>query len=152
MDLMIKAIMSGFSSLAFALYFNSNKRMLLPAFIEGLIGYLVFTLIYRGFQTEIGGTLIASLVIGIVGEFFSRYLKSPVTTFIIPGVIPLVPGSKIYYTMYYLVSNESYRAFLFGKDTLFIAGAISLGLLFASIFSKSLLMVRRREGISSYRP
>lgn len=72
-------------------------------------------------------------------------MKKPGTIFLIPSIIPLVPGSKIYYMMYHLVMNESLKSYEYGRDTFLIAGAISLGVLFPSVFSKSIISVRRRR-------
>ncbi len=39
-------------------------------------------------------------------EIMARVLKTPTTVFMIPALLPLVPGSRLYYTMFYLFSGE----------------------------------------------
>ena len=39
-------------------------------------------------------------------EIMARVLKTPTTVFMIPSLLPLVPGSRLYYTMFYLFSGE----------------------------------------------
>ena len=39
-------------------------------------------------------------------EIMARALKTPTTVFMIPSLLPLVPGSRLYYTMFYLFSGD----------------------------------------------
>lgn len=68
----------------------------------------------------------------------SRILKSPVVIFMIPGIIPLVPGSLAYKAMQQLVTlnfTEANNTFI---RTILIAGSIALGLLLSDQLSKTL--------------
>ena len=55
-------------------------------------------------------------------------LKSPTTTYLVPAIIPLIPGSGLYYTMNYAVRGEwdefSARGLLTLKLTLALAAGI----------------------------
>ena len=51
------------------------------------------------------------------------------TIFIIPGILCLVPGAKIFYTMEALLRNDVQDMAQIGVETLMMAGAIALGLL-----------------------
>lgn len=52
------------------------------------------------------GNMIATAVPCVYCEIMARVLKTPTTVFMIPTLLPLVPGSRLYYTMIYLFSGQ----------------------------------------------
>ena len=58
----------------------------------------------------------------------------PVTIFLVAGIFPLVPGAGIYWTAYYVVTDQLAKASDRGFQTLKIAVAIVLGILFVFEF------------------
>ena len=131
--------------LGFAGYFNDkHKPTLLATALSGGLAFLILY-IFSLYGHDILGTFIASLFIGIFGETLSIRLKTPSTIFITPAIIPLVPGAGMYYTMLHFVNEEFSQMISSGAQTIFIAGSIAMGILVASIFSKSLKRMRRRN-------
>lgn len=124
--------------IGFAGYFNVKlKFILIPIALSGGISFLVFN-IFVHFNYNIVGTFIAALLVGIMGERLSVKFKTPSTVFITPGIIPLVPGSGMYYTLLNFVNEDFMQMLNVGTNTLFSAGSIAMGILIGSIFSKSL--------------
>jgi len=78
----------------------------------------------------------ASIIIGIYSEIMARILKSPVTTFAVCAMIPLVPGNGMYYTMYESVNGNAAKALSTGVQTMASAGAIAVGVLLVSSVTK----------------
>ncbi len=78
-------------------------------------------------------------------EIVSRYLKTVVTSILIPGLIPLVPGSGIYHTMLSIIEKKPMEAFFKGIDTLNIAGAIALGIIVISSTVKIFKDIKKRS-------
>ena len=52
------------------------------------------------------------------------------TIFLVSGIIPLVPGAGIYYTVYYMVTNQLAEASRRGMESVKVAFAIVLGIVF----------------------
>jgi uncharacterized membrane protein YjjB (DUF3815 family) len=50
--------------------------------------------------------MIATAVPCVYCDAMARVLKTPTTIFMIPTLLPLVPGSRLYYTMFYLFSGQ----------------------------------------------
>lgn len=73
--------------------------------------------------------MIATAIPCVYCEIMARVLKTPTTVFMIPTLLPLVPGSRLYYTMFYLFSGEQ-ELFL---DTMLIAVKICTGIAVAII-------------------
>ena len=63
-------------------------------------------------------------------ELMAKALKTPATLFVIPAIIPLVPGGSLYYTMSYAVHRDVANARLYGTRTLETALAIAAGISF----------------------
>lgn len=80
------------------------------------------------------GAVIASFAATIAVVLLSRitaiWKKCPVTIFLIAGIFPLVPGAYVYWTAYYLVTDQIMLALEKGYMAVKIAFAIVLGIVF----------------------
>jgi len=74
-------------------------------------------------------------MVNIFSEIFARLLKNPVPIFLIPGIIPLVPGAGMYNTMTALIKNNFDTAIKTGIQTLLIAGSIAIALMLVTSFN-----------------
>lgn len=131
-------IYSFISTIGFSVIFNIPKGLILKSGMVGGIGWLVYYISSLFFSNSIISTFFASLTVGILGELSARYYKKPATVFIIPGIIPLVPGAGMYYTMLALIEENFYAAATKGTETIFIAAAISTGLIVSTTLSRSI--------------
>ena len=75
-------------------------------------------------------------------EVMARVFKAPVTGFLTIGILPLVPGGGIYYTMEYCVSGETSQFIETGIHTFAIAGALAIGVLVVSSLVRLFHMMR----------
>ena len=76
----------------------------------------------------------------------ARLLKTPTTTFIITALIPLIPGSSLYYTMSYAFQSDLEKFMHKGIYTLELASSLALGVIIASAFIK---LIFRKNRLSS---
>ena len=74
-------------------------------------------------------TFAATCVIVLLSRVFAVIRKCPTTLLLVPGIIPLAPGSAIYYTAYYFVRNDTAKAGEYGFMTIKLALAIVLGII-----------------------
>ena len=68
----------------------------------------------------------------IYAEVFARVHKTPVTIYLVAGLISLVPGSGIYRTMEYCVMGENQLFWETGLYTLEIASVIGFAMICVS--------------------
>ena len=126
----IQFIVSMIATLSFAVLFCAPKPELIFCGLTGAIGWIVY-LICLQFDT---GTVIANMVATLALTVFSRTVaairKNPVTIYLIAGLFPLVPGAGIYYTSYYFIMNQMKDFSRYGMETIKVAGAIVLGIIF----------------------
>lgn len=141
---LIKQFLYSFlSTLGFSILFNAPRKSLIRAGITGASGWLMYIFSMELFNLSIASALIGSLTVGICGEIFARIYKKPATIFIIPGIVPLVPGSGMYYTMLAVVEKRFIDAANVGSETLFIAASIASGITISSSISKSLKRLKK---------
>ncbi len=131
------------ATVGFAIYFRlRDKKLLLAAGLCGAVGYGVYVFSKNLFIGDALPTLLAAMTVGLMGEWLSRVFKAPALIMILPGIVPLVPGGKLYQMMVHFVQSDFLPALDQAAQTTFIAGAISLGILAASVFSVSLRRMR----------
>lgn len=81
-------------------------------------------------STAPGAALFATIVVILLSRLFAVRERCPVTIFLISGLFPLVPGAGVYWTAYYIVTNELDKASQTGYMALKVAVAIVLGIVF----------------------
>lgn len=105
----------------------------------GMLGSIVYTMVLQIGQAEVSALFFASLVFSLYSEILARICKTPVTTFIICALIPLVPGKGMYETMRIAIDGDAISALQKGLDTMTYAGALALGIIFVSTIMRFLL-------------
>lgn len=134
-------------SLGFGVLFNVRDKNLFFAALGGAVGWFFYSLTMNLSASSILAMLIASISISIYAEIFSRVLKNPVTLFLVCSLIPLVPGSGMYYTVFEAVEGNVFGSLNNGIETLSLAGVIAVGIILVSTLSRLMqkLKIRRNQ-------
>lgn len=131
--MILEFIVTMFATLAFAVLFAAPKSELIFCGLAGAIAWSSY-LICLNFNTSTAiANLIATFVLTILSRTVATVRKSPATIYLIAGIFPLVPGAGLYYTSYYLITNEMDQFSRMGTETLKVAGAIVLGIIFGFV-------------------
>ncbi len=132
-------IFAGFvGSIGFAVLFNIRGIKLWITALGGLLSWLLFVLLSKCIAGEPAIYFIIALVISLLAELMARVLKTPAATFITTSLIPLIPGSSLYYTMAYAF-GENFENFLKkGVYTLELAAALALGIIVSTTLARIL--------------
>lgn len=128
MKFLFEFIAAFFATAAFCIIFNAPKKQWAFCGLTGGIGWLF----YRAFEQSYGvviGSFAAAVAVTLMARAFAVWRRTPVTIFLVAGIIPLVPGVGIYYTSYALFMNNLSEASAKGMETIKIAVAISLGIM-----------------------
>lgn len=128
----------GIGTLGFSILFGVSYKKLVYAVLCGMLCWSSYMLCESLLPADAHFTvLIASAAGGAACTFYAevmaRVLKTPTTVFLIPGLIPLVPGRALYYTMAYLVRQDYEMASQKGSETLYTCLGISVGIVFVSV-------------------
>ncbi len=115
-------------TVAFALLFGVPRKYYFLCGLTGTIGWLIYVLTGQAGAPAAEATFLASAAVVFLSRIFAVNVKCPVTVFLISGIIPLVPGSSVYWAAYYLVTNETSLALESGLTAIRLAVAIVLGI------------------------
>ena len=143
MDL-IQIFMGCLGSLGFGILFNIRGRKLIIASLGGLMSWSVFLLLAPLFPSEALRYFFASAAVTIYAELFARIIKTPTTMFLVPSLIPLIPGGALYYTMNYAL-NEQWSVFAAkAVYTLELAFALALGIIAVTTLNRMINVVVKK--------
>lgn len=129
-------LLASVSCATISVLFNIQKKNIFLCAINGAICWTLYMVLTENNFSYIFSSLLCALLCGILGEFFARWQKTPVNCYFIIGVIPLVPGLKIYQSMNYFINDNLEMGATEAVQSLFMAIAIAVGLMIASSVSK----------------
>ncbi len=133
-DWIIPFVSAFFATLGFAFIYNIRGKNMFLASLCGAFGWMFYLVADKITPSVIIPYFIAGLAVALFSEVAASIFKTPVTVFLMPGFIPLVPGLTIFRTMEACLFGDI-SAFAEGLvNTLKIGGAISLGLILMSSF------------------
>lgn len=150
--LLLQFIWAFLSTAGFCFIFNVPRRHIPAGSLVGAAGWLVFQYLEAVGYTNIMACFIGSCTVALLSDLFSRFFKDAATLFIIPGILPLVPGAGMYYAMQAFLDSNLQEAARIGWQTSLMAGGIAVALLIvASVikvitlsFSGARIAIRKR--------
>ncbi|WP_291259506.1 threonine/serine exporter family protein [Fusobacterium sp.] len=143
--IIVEIIAAAGSTLAFGVIFNLKGKKLVYASIGGAIGWAIYILFKYNGNSDPVSFFYSSVGITVYSEIMARMLKTPVTSTLIASLIPLVPGSGVYFTMSYAVEHRIQEATQKGIETLMITIAITMGIVVVSTFSQIYYKFKRYQ-------
>ena len=137
-------------TLGVCLFFKIDKKRLFTAMLNTAITYGAYLLFYTIWSDLFACNLIATVIASIISEIMARIEKAPASVFLVPAIIPLVPGGMLYRAMNSLIIGDFAQAGVYGFDALLIFLGIALGLsLIAAIFQLiAPIKFRKRYAVS----
>lgn len=146
LQIMFSGLFSSFlASLGFGILFNIKGKNLILAGIGGAIGGMVYKLVLFLGGSEMIAMFSGSVVFSLYSEILARVCKTPVTTFIICALIPLVPGGGMYRTMQQAIAGNIDKALAIGLNTISIAGVLVLGILLVSTLMRAFYHMQKER-------
>lgn len=141
--MIIQIVISFLASFGFGIIFNIKGKHLIFASIGGALSWFSYLYLKENNISDVLSLFISSILFSIYSEICARRLKTPVTTIVICALIPLVPGSGMYYTMYKTISGNISNAVELGINTLASAGTLALGVIFVSTITKQVTNLKK---------
>ena len=118
--------------LGFSLLFNVHGKGILLCMLGGVVCWGAYCLTELLGGDEMAASFIAAFVTAVYSEVMARVRKCPAIGYLILGLIPLIPGSSLYYTMNYAVRGNMAMFGYQGMKTIEIAGLMAAGILLVS--------------------
>lgn len=124
------------STVGFSVMFNIPKRETVFAGLTGAIGWFCYELVQEYKLSIIFAAFVGALIVGILSELLAKWRKMPATLFVIPGIIPLVPGYGLYFSMLSIIENQYDEALRVGLETVMVAVVIASAIILSTVFGK----------------
>lgn len=131
MYILVQTLTAFVATIAFAVLFQVPKEQYFYSGFSGAAEWACYLLMLQNNYSSSISAFAAVLVLTTLSRIFAVRRKTPVTIFLICGMFPLVPGAGIYYTAYYFIMGNNPMAVAKGIETIKIAVAIALAVVFA---------------------
>ncbi len=125
---------------AFAVFANLEWAMVPFAAVGAGLSWICYLALTAAWGAKVLSLFFGAAVAGVYSETVAKFTRKPASSFVLPAIVCLVPGTKIYFTMSEAVNGSLEKATTMGVDTLLSAGAIAAGVAFVT----SLVLITRR--------
>lgn len=122
------------ASVAFAVIFNVHGKKLGAIALGSGIGWIAYILLGLAGVDEYLSYFLVATLISLFAEAMARILKAPATIFIVPSLIPLIPGAALYYTMAHAFGGASDKFAEQAGHTLTLGAALAIGIIVSAVF------------------
>lgn len=126
----------------FGVVLKVPRRFLLWAGMDGAVGWFVYLFVEYLTGSMLISTFLGAVTISVGGHLCARALRTPVTMFVIPANLTLVPGAGMYRIVYYTLQSQKEMSAHYFQETLQAAGVIA-----AAIFIVNILMGNFISGV-----
>ncbi len=133
MEFVLQFIIAMAATIGFAILFQTPRTELHLCGFSGGIGWLIYYILVANGSGVVLASLAGTTVLTIFARTMAVVRRKPATLYLLTGIFPLVPGAGIYYTAYYMFSEDMEMFSDKGIETFEIAAAIVLGIIFGSI-------------------
>ena len=142
-EMFMQVICSFFGTLGFAMMFHVPKKYFFSCGMTGVAGWMVYKLLVTyTIMSPAFATFLGAFVVVLISRILTVVKKCPITIFLISGIVPLVPGAGVYFTAYYLVTDQLALAAQQGMDAVKAAFAIVLGIVFVLAIPRECFGIR----------
>ncbi|MBR4091713.1 MAG: threonine/serine exporter family protein [Mogibacterium sp.] len=143
-SLLTQFLYAGLATFGFTIIFRVPKSDIFVCSLIGALGWLTYQFAAGYGFTAVMACFLGACTVALLSDIFSKLLKDASTIFIIPGIMPLVPGAGMYRMMLELINNDMSGFATEATQTLLSAGAIAVGLLVMGSLLKMIRMAGKK--------
>ena len=143
--MIIKCLGAFLASIAFSVIFEAPKKYLIHAGVAGALSWGIYLMMESHVNDVVLSTFVATAILTFISHLMARIWKAPSTMFLIPAIIPLVPGSGMYHVGYSLIYENRAAAVNYAYETLLTAGAIALGIFVIDMLFRNKMLQKIRR-------
>ena len=143
-SLLAQFFYAGLATFGFTIIFRVPKSDIFVCSLIGALGWLTYQVASEYGFTAVMACFLGACTVALLSDIFSKLLKDASTIFIIPGIMPLVPGAGMYRMMLELINNDMSGFATEATQTLLSAGAIAVGLLVMGSLLKMIRMAGKK--------
>jgi uncharacterized membrane protein YjjP (DUF1212 family) len=129
----VQIIAAFIGTAAFAVLFGVPRKYYTLCGVSGTLGWILYMILVRyAAFTAPAATVFATMLVVLSARWFSVLDRCPAIVFLLCGIFPLVPGAGVFWTSYYVVSDQLRLALGSGFMAVKVTIAIVLGIILIS--------------------
>lgn len=140
----VQLIASFIAVVCFAFNLEVPKKYVPIAGLVGAVAWISYLICNYFNLPDILAYFISTLAVAILSVIFSKVFNAVSTIFLIPGILPTVPGIAMYKTIYAFINNNIQEAGYYLLQAIFIAGGIALAI-FITESIKGIKIIRKEQ-------
>ena len=129
----------------FCVMYNVHGWGVVLCCLGGALGWAVYLAAGMATGSIYLRYLAAGIAIAAYAEIMARVRKYPITAYLVVSFFPLVPGSSIYYAMYYAIQGQRQMFLESGIQALGLASCLAIGTLLVSTTMRTYVTWRRER-------
>lgn len=137
-SIVIQLLSGAAACVGFAIWFRVRGVKIFYCAIGAVLCWGAYLLAYRVYPSVFGATILASVVCGLYGQIMARVNKTPATIFTTICLLPLIPGSSLYYAVYGVVTRNSELSYGKGVELGMVCFGIVLGFMIVEVANRFL--------------
>lgn len=136
MELFMQAVMSFLAVTTLGIILCVPGRFLVYSGAAGAIGWTVYIGMQKMNENALFSMFLASFLVALASHLLARHCKAPVTVFLIPGILPLVPGVGVFRIADAMIQENNAMAGSYFVYTVQMAGMIAVAILIVDTIFK----------------
>ena len=141
---LVQVLVSFIGCIGFAIYFNVHSMGVILTSLGGLLTWAAYLVAVHFGCGVVGANFWAAVVAAVYSEIMARVRKYPTLSYLVVSVFPLLPGAGIYYTMSFILQNNTEAAWAKGMETASISGIMAVGILLVSTAVRAIYTVKAK--------
>ena len=142
----LQIAMSMAGSFGFSLLYHIRGKKLLLAALGGGLSWALHLALAPVLPGEPIRYFLCACFVAFYAEILARILKTPATTFLIPSMIPHIPGGSLYTTMRYALEKQWDLCLSQAFKTFKLALALAMGFVAVLMVFNVIGVFRSRNG------
>jgi len=141
----IQFVLAFLASLCFAIVFNCPKKESVTSGVGGGFAWVIYVFVYHKTMNAVMGIFVASLFAAAYSRIYSYKHMEPSTVFLLPSIVPLVPGSGMYRTMKAILDTNIYDTFIQAVKVIKFSGVIAIAIMIVFVLPYSYFELGRQK-------
>ena len=137
----MQIIAAALGALGYGLFFGQRRIKLLFTILGGGIAWFLYLVLFDWIGSVFVAALVVSMAATAYSQVLARILKAPATVFIFPCIVPLVPGSGLYYTVSNWLLGNNENILKYAASTVETAIGLALGIVMVIALTKVLFEI-----------
>ena len=122
--------------LGFSIVFGVRKKYMALIALNAGLSWAVY-LAVNALAGDFAGNMASAMFCSLMAAVLARRIKVPTVVLQMPATVPMIPGGRLYYTMFYIFSGDQASAASYLFSTVRAIFALAIGFAAVSVLLKA---------------